>query len=116
MLGILRQSIYAEYNTSRKLLDGKPARIENPDDLIDIDTFHENQRILSGKRVPLVPNNSELYPLRKLLIYSKCGTPIRSSVQRSSSGKRSPRYPCATKGHRSDPIEEMHQLFVGLLE
>ena len=27
MLGILRQSVYAGYNTSKKLLDGKPTKI-----------------------------------------------------------------------------------------
>ena len=116
MLGILRQSVYAGYNTSKNLLDGKPTKIKDFDGLIDIDTYNKNQRILSGKRAPLVPSNSELYPLRKLLICSKCGTLIRSSAPRSSAGKRSPRYHCTTKGHSSVPIEEMHQLFVDFLE
>ena len=116
MLGILRQSVYAGYNTSKNLLDGKPTKIKDFDGLIDIDTYNKNQRILSGKRAPLVPSNSELYPLRKLLICSKCGTLIRSSAPRSSAGKRSPRYHCTTKGHSSVPIEQMHQLFVDFLE
>ena len=116
MLGILRQSVYAGYNTSKKLLDGKPTKIKDFDGLIDIDTYNKNQRILSGKHCPLVPSNSELYPLRKLLICEDCGTLIRSSAPRSGSGKASPRYHCTTKGHGSIPIEEMHQLFVDFLE
>ena len=116
MLGILRQSVYAGYNTSKKLLDGKPTKIKDFDGLIDIDTYNKNQRILSGNHCPLVPSNSELYPLRKLLICEDCGTLIRSSAPRSGSGKASPRYHCTTKGHGSIPIEEMHQLFVDFLE
>ncbi len=88
MLGVLRQSVYAGYNTPKNLLDSKPTKIKDFDGLIDIDTFNKNQRILSGKRAPLAPSNSELYPLRKLLIYSKCGTLIRSSVPRSSATRR----------------------------
>lgn len=88
MLGVLRQSVYAGYNTPKNLLDSKPTKIKDFDGLIDIDTFNKNQRILSGKRAPLAPSNSELYPLRKLLIYSKCGTLIRSSVPRSSATQR----------------------------
>ena len=107
----LKSIVTGEYTN-----DGKPTKIKDFDGLIDIDTYNKNQRILSGKRAPLVPSNSELYPLRKLLICSKCGTLIRSSAPRSSSGKRSPRYHCTTKGHSSVPIEEMHQLFVDFLE
>lgn len=116
MLGVLRQSVYAGYNTSKNLLDGKPTKIKDFDGLIDIDTYNKNQRILSGKHCPLVPSNSELYPLRKLLICEDCRTLIRSSAPRSGSGKASPRYHCTTKGHGSIPIEEMHQLFVDFLE
>ncbi len=53
MLGILRQSVYAGYNTSKNLLDGKPTKIKDFDGLIDIDTYNKKQRILSGKRAPL---------------------------------------------------------------
>lgn len=116
MLGILRQSVYAGYNTSKKLLDGKPTKIKDFDGLIDIDTYNKNQRIVSGNHCPLVPSNSELYPLRKLLICEDCGTLIRSSAPRSGSDKASPRYHYTTKGHGSIPIEEMHQLFVDFLE
>lgn len=116
MLGILRQSVYAGYNTSKKLLDGKPTKIKDFDGLINIDTHNKNQRILSGNHCPLVPSNSELYPLRKLLICEDCGTLIRSSAPRSGSDKASPRYHYTTKGHGSIPIEEMHQLFVDFLE
>lgn len=108
MLGILRQSVYAGYNTSKKLLDGKPTKIKDFDGLIDVNTYNKNQRILSDNHYPLVPSNSELYPLRKLLICEDCGTLIRSSVPRSGSGKVSPRYHCTAKGHGSIPIEEMH--------
>ena len=116
LLGILKMSVYAGYNTSKKLLDGKPTKIKDFDGLIDIDVFNKNQRILSGKHTLLIPSNSDLYPLRKLLICSKCGTLIRSSAPRSSAGKRYPRYHCTTKGHSSIPIEKMHELFVEFLE
>lgn len=116
MLGILRQSVYAGYNTSKKLLDGKPTKIKDFDGLIDIETYNKNQRILSGKHCPLVPSNSDLYPLRKLLICTHCGTLIRSSAPRSGNGKASPRYHCTTKGHGSIPLAEMHQQFVDFLE
>lgn len=116
MLGILRQSAYAGYNTSKRMLEGKPTKIRDFDGLIDIETFNKNQRILSGKHCALVPGNNELYPLRKLIICPKCGKPIRSSAPRNGSGKASPRYHCTTKGHGSIPIGEMHQLFVDFLE
>lgn len=116
MLGILRQSAYAGYNTSKRMLEGKPTKIKDFDGLIDIETFNKNQRILSGKHCALVPGNNELYPLRKLIICPKCGKLIRSSAPRNGSGKASPRYHCTTKGHGSIPIGEMHQLFVDFLE
>lgn len=104
MLGILRRSVYVGYNTSKKLLDGKPTKIKNFNGLID----NKSQRILSGGHCPFVPSNSELYSLRKLLICEDCGTLIRSSAPRSGSGKASLHYHCTTKGHGSIPIEEMH--------
>ena len=116
MLGILRQSAYAGYNTSKRMLEGKPTKIKDFDGLIDIETFNKNQRILSGKHCALVPGNNELYPLRKLIICPKCGKLIRSSAPRNGSGKASPRYHYTTKGHGSIPIGEMHQLFVDFLE
>ena len=76
LLGILKMSVYAGYNASKKLLDGKPTKIKDFDGLIDIDVFNKNQRILSSKHTLLIPSNSDLYPLRKLLICSKCGTLI----------------------------------------
>lgn len=48
MLGILRRSVYVGYNTSKKLLDGKPTKIKNFNGLID----NKNQRILSGGHCP----------------------------------------------------------------
>ncbi len=116
MLGVLRQSVYAGYNTSKNLLGGKPTKIKEFDGIIDIETFNKNQRILSGKHCTLVPSNNELYPLRKLLICTSCGTLIRSSAPRNGSGKTSPRYHCTTKGHSSIPIEDMHQLFIDFLK
>lgn len=67
MLGVLRQSVYAGYNISKNLLDGKPTKIKDFDGLIDIDTYNKNQRILSGKRALLVPSNSELYSTSQII-------------------------------------------------
>ena len=116
VLGILRQSAYAGYNTSKRMLEGKPTKIKDFDGIIDIETFNKNQRILSGKHCALVPGNNELYPLRKLIICPKCGKPIRSSAPRNGSGKASPRYHCTTKGHGSIPIADMHESFIDFLE
>lgn len=116
MLGILKQSVYAGYNSSKSLLDGKLTKIKDFDGLISLETFIKNQRVLTGKKRDLIVNDDALYPLRKLLICSNCGTKIRSSAPRGKSGKRFPRYHCTTKGHSSVSTKEMHQLFVDYLE
>ena len=115
LLGIIKQSVYAGYNTSKKLLKGEPTKIKDFDGIISIDTFNKNQRILSGDKRILIANDNGLYPLRKLLICSDCEMKIRSSAPRGGSGKRFPRYHCTTKGHGSISTSEMHQLFVDFL-
>ncbi len=116
LLGVLKQSVYAGYNTSKKLLNGEPKKIRDFDGLISIETFNKNQRILSKNKKVLIVNDETLYPLRKLLICSDCGVRIRSSAPRGKSGKRFPRYHCTTKGHSSVSTKEMHQLFIEFLE
>ena len=116
ILGVLRQSAYAGYNTSKKLVNGELTKIKDFDGLISLETFNKNQRILSGNKKVLVINDNTVYPLRKLLICSDCETRIRSSAPRGGSGKRFPRYHCTTKGHGSISTGEMHQLFVNFLE
>ena len=115
MLNVLKQSVYAGYNTSKRMLGGEPTKIKDFDGLITIETFNKNQRILSGNKKTLITNDCALYPLRKLLICPDCGTKIRSSAPRGGGGKRFPRYHCTTKGHGSISTNEMHQLFVDFL-
>lgn len=115
MLGILRQTVYAGYNSSKKMLNGELIKINDFNGLISIEVFNKNQRILSGNKQVMIVNDSTLYPLRKLLICPSCGKRIRSSAPRSGNGKRSPRYHCTTKGHSSISTSEMHQLFIDFL-
>ena len=116
MLGILKQSVYAGYNSSKKMLGGKLTKIRDFNGLISLETFNKNQRILNGEKRTLVINDSAIYPLRKLLICSDCEKKIRSSAPRGKSGKRYPRYHCTTRGHSSISTQEMHQLFADYLE
>ncbi len=116
MLGILKQTVYAGYNSSKKMLGGELTKIRDFDGLISLETFNKNQRILNGEKKTLVVNDNAIYPLRKLLICSDCEKRIRSSAPRGKSGKRYPRYHCTTRGHSSISTQEMHQLFVEYLE
>ena len=116
MLGIIKQSVYAGYNSSERMLDGKLTKIKNFDGLISLEIFNKNQRILNGDKRTLTINDNAIYPLRKLLICAVCETRIRSSAPRGKSGKRFPRYHCTTRGHSSISTKEMHQLFVDFLE
>ena len=116
MLNILRQSAYAGYNSSIRMLDGELTKLKDFDGIVTLETFNKNQRILSGNKKKLIINDSSVYPLRKMLICPKCGTKIRSSAPRGCSGKRWPRYHCTTKGHGSISIDKMHQAFADYLE
>ena len=115
MLGILKQTVYAGYNSSKKMLNGELTKIRDFDGVISLETFNKNQRILYGDKKPRVASNNTIYPLRKLLICPNCSIKIRSSAPRGKTGKKFPRYHCATKGHGSISTKEMHQLFIDFL-
>ena len=113
---ILLQSAYAGYNSSPKLLKGEPAKLKDFDGIISLETFNRNQKILKGDMRELTPSDDAMYPLKKTLICSKCGKPIRASAPTTGSGKKSPRYHCCEKGHGSIGVAEMHQLFVDYIK
>lgn len=115
MLNVLRQSVYAGYNSSTRMLDGELTKLKDFDGIVTLETFQKNQLILSGNKKALIVNDCTIYPLRKMLICPLCGTRIRSSAPRGCSGKRWPRYHCTHKGHGSIAIDEMHQAFVDYL-
>ena len=113
--GILRQPVYAGYNTSSKLLGGEMVKLVDFDGIISLETYNKNQKILNSDIRELTPSDNILYPLKHTLVCSKCGKPIRASASTSGSGKPSPRYHCCEKGHGSINIADMHQLFVSYL-
>lgn len=114
--GILHNPVYAGYNASSRLLDGEMVRIKDFNGLISLETFNKNQKIMKGNAKELTPSDNELYPLKRTLICSKCGKPIRASAPTTGSGKKSPRYHCCGKGHGSIGVKEMHQAFVDYLK
>ena len=113
--GILLQSAYAGYNSSKSLLKGETVRIRDFDGIITLDTFNKNQQIIKGNMREIIPSDNDAYPLKHTLICSKCGTPIRASAPKAGNGKKSPRYHCCKRGHSSIGVTEMHQLFVDFL-
>lgn len=114
--GILHNPVYAGYNASSRLLDGEMVRIKDFNGLISLETFNKNQIIMKGNAKELTPSDNELYPLKRTLICSKCGKPIRASAPTTGSGKKSPRYHCCGKRHGSIGVKEMHQAFVDYLK
>lgn len=113
---ILRQTVYAGYNDSKRLLNGELTKIKDFNGIITLETFKKNQCILNSDKRDLVPSDNTLYPLRGLLICPHCGIKIRASAPTDGSGKSSPRYHCCTKGHGSIQASEMHELFVDYLK
>ena len=58
-----------------------------------------------------------MYPLRKFVICTDCGMPLRGSASTGNNGKRYPRYHCTTKTCRSGYVtpDTLHMQFLSLV-
>ena len=118
---MLRNSVYAGYNKSKNLLGGKMTKFVF-DGLVDLETWTKVQYVLDGDKKVFAPSDDSEYPLKGTLLCECCekngknGKRLLASAPKSGGGKPSPRYHCRAKGHCSISKNEMHEMFIGLLE
>ena len=111
---LLRQPVYAGY-TNSKLVNGELHKL-NFNGLISLETHNRIQYILNHDKRIFTPSTDDMYPLKGLLICSKCGKYLLGSAPTSGSKKSSPRYHCRCKGHGSMAVKDAHSLYEELLE
>ncbi|MBQ9017576.1 recombinase family protein [Candidatus Saccharibacteria bacterium] len=118
---MLRNPIYAGWYNSKNLLNKKMTKMKF-DGLVDLETWQKVQYILDGEKRVFTMSDDDSYPLKGTLICECCaedgkdGKKLLASAPISGGGKPSPRYHCRAKGHSSIGKNEMHEMFVSLLE
>ncbi len=113
---LLEKPVYAGYNDSEKLLNGKMNKIRLFDGLIPLEIYEKNQRILKGSKQEYTQHEDALYPLLHTLKCGCCGKDLLASAPRGGSGKPSPRYHCRDSRHGSVNILEAHNVFNNFLQ
>lgn len=116
---LLTSPTYAGYIsdsfTNYELVIGKHPQI------ISSETFELNQIILKGgKHTSLIRLKfNPDYPLKGLLLCSKCTKPLYGSAPKTGAGGKSPRYHCSRstcKGTRSVKSDIVHEAFLKMLD
>ena len=86
--------------------------------LIGLDVYYKNLEILGSKSSStIITKRSPEYPLKSVLLHSKCGKPVYASAPLTGGGKsHSPRYQCnRCKGSGSLSATKTHEMFEELL-
>lgn len=118
---ILQNPIYAGY-TRNKLVEGLNKGLHKP--MVEPGVIEKNIDIITGRKKNYILRGDDMYPLKGVLICSRCRSALRASAPTGRSGERYPMYHCVQKTCRrsvtgvraSKSVYKVHEQFRAILE